>query len=234
MGTTDKGLKPLYLPSESVELRGGRNQAEARLWLLCPRRLMPIASWARSLTCAHADLYLFPSSSFGKHRAISPKIFSSPFSLASPASQSFFKKRFYLFILREMGREVEREGEKHWCARGTSISCLWHAPQLGTWPATQAWRPDRELNQWLFSLQDDAQLTEPQWSGLIPELLHPRMRAHITHYFRVSWCQKHLRAWIGLSHCYPQCLPLCEVHSNAWQVLVAYMNIQIKRITIFC
>ena len=36
------------------------------------------------------------------------------------------------FIFREMGREGERDGEKHQCARDTLC------PQLRTWPATQA------------------------------------------------------------------------------------------------
>ena len=42
-----------------------------------------------------------------------------------------FFKIIYLFIFREMGRQGEREGEKHWCARDTSISCLSHAPNWG-------------------------------------------------------------------------------------------------------
>ena len=48
---------------------------------------------------------------------------------------SFFFPKI-LFIFRERGREGEREGEKHWCVRETSISCLSHA-QPRTWPATQ-------------------------------------------------------------------------------------------------
>ena len=44
----------------------------------------------------------------------------------------FFKKDFiYLFILREMGREEEREGEKHRCVRETSIGCLSHTLNQG-------------------------------------------------------------------------------------------------------
>ena len=49
-----------------------------------------------------------------------------------------FFKIIYLFILKERGREEKRDGEKHWCARETSIGCLSHIPQLGTWPTTQA------------------------------------------------------------------------------------------------
>ena len=45
---------------------------------------------------------------------------------------AFFKKRFYLFIFREKGREGEREGEKHQCVAASQ------SPAPGTWPATQA------------------------------------------------------------------------------------------------
>ena len=45
----------------------------------------------------------------------------------------FFLK--YLFIFRERGREREREGEKHQCV------VAYHAPSMGTWPATQACAP---------------------------------------------------------------------------------------------
>ena len=43
-----------------------------------------------------------------------------------------------LFIFRERGRDEEREGQKHQCARETLISCLSHTRWQGTWPATQA------------------------------------------------------------------------------------------------
>ena len=44
--------------------------------------------------------------------------------------------RFYLFSFRERGREGEREGEKHQCARDRSVAT--RTLQMGTWPATQA------------------------------------------------------------------------------------------------
>ena len=44
----------------------------------------------------------------------------------------FFKKRFYLFIFRDRGREAEREGEKHQCVVASRV------PPLGTQPITQA------------------------------------------------------------------------------------------------
>ena len=45
---------------------------------------------------------------------------------------------FFLLLIpeREEGREKERE--KHWYERETSISCLLHTPWPGTEPATQA------------------------------------------------------------------------------------------------
>ena len=45
---------------------------------------------------------------------------------------TIFILRFYFFIFRERGMEGARKGEKHRCARETSISCLSHAPN---------WRP---------------------------------------------------------------------------------------------
>ena len=39
-------------------------------------------------------------------------------------------------------------------------------PQPETEPATQAYAQNGKLNQEPFALQDDAQPTEPHWSGL--------------------------------------------------------------------
>ena len=44
---------------------------------------------------------------------------------------TLFKK--YLILFLETGGRREKEGEKHRCARDTSISCLSH-PQLGPGP----------------------------------------------------------------------------------------------------
>ena len=55
------------------------------------------------------------------------------------------------------------------CERNTnwlSLTC----PQLGTWPATQAYAPT-QLNQGPFSLWDDAQPTEPHQSRLVAHFL---------------------------------------------------------------
>ena len=62
---------------------------------------------------------------------------------------SFFKYRFYLFILREREREGEREGEKHRCVRQTWVGCS-----------------DRGLKWSPFRWRDDGQPTEPQWPWL--------------------------------------------------------------------
>ena len=59
-------------------------------------------------------------------------------------------KRFYLFIFRERGREGEREGEKHWCARETLIGCLLH---------TSNWR-------------SGPQLRHVPWLGIEPVTFH--------------------------------------------------------------
>ena len=47
----------------------------------------------------------------------------------------------YVFIFREREMEGERKGEKHQCARETSISCLLHAPNLACNPGMC---PDQE------------------------------------------------------------------------------------------
>ena len=58
----------------------------------------------------------------------------------------FLKKRFYLFIFREKGRDGRREGEKH-------LSVASHK------------QSDWESNWWPFAMQDDTQLTEPHQTG---------------------------------------------------------------------
>ena len=52
--------------------------------------------------------------------------------------RSFFSFLKILFILKEGGREGDREGEKHWCVR-TSVGCLPHVlPDQGPSPQPQA------------------------------------------------------------------------------------------------
>ena len=51
----------------------------------------------------------------------------------------FLRGLKFLFIyFRKRGRWGEKEGEKYWCVRETSISCLLHMPHLGTRPTPQA------------------------------------------------------------------------------------------------
>ena len=47
-------------------------------------------------------------------------------------------KDFIYLLVRERGREGEREGEKDQCARHTSVCCFSHAPKWGIWTANQA------------------------------------------------------------------------------------------------
>ena len=51
-----------------------------------------------------------------------------------PYLSILFFLRFYLFTFREGGREREREGEKHQCARDTFIGCFLNAPIWGCGP----------------------------------------------------------------------------------------------------
>ena len=61
--------------------------------------------------------------------------FTSPRSIhwATPARANFsFLKNILLFLDR--GREGERRGEEHWCAREILICCLSHTPNCGHGP----------------------------------------------------------------------------------------------------
>ena len=64
-------------------------------------------------------------------------------------------------------------------------------------------------------------------SSVFHNFSHPRIRAHINHYFSVS-CFLDFETLLGastvLSHCYPQCLALCKVHNKCLRSVVAYMN----------
>ena len=51
-----------------------------------------------------------------------------------------FKKRFYLFIFREGGKEREREGEKHQCLVAS------HVPLIGDFAPNPGMFPDWESN----------------------------------------------------------------------------------------
>ena len=73
----------------------------------------------------------------------------------------FFKKRFYLFLFREKGREGEREGEKRQYVVAS------HARHTGDLAYNSGMCPDWEWNQWPFGLQAGAQSTEPHQPGLV-------------------------------------------------------------------
>ena len=64
-------------------------------------------------------------------------IFSPPL-YPTPAKTTSLPSFHPLFIFRGKGKEGEREGEKHWCERDSSVSCLSYAPQLGTEHPIQA------------------------------------------------------------------------------------------------
>ena len=64
---------------------------------------------------------------------------SSFYHFPGKALEYFYKKRFYLFIFRERGREG-KEGEKHQCV---VASC---APPTGGWSRNPGMCPDWESN----------------------------------------------------------------------------------------
>ena len=68
--------------------------------------------------------------------------------------QSVFFKNFYFFILREKGREGEREGEKNQCVVAS------HVPPTGDPACNSGMCPDWESNQQPFGLQAGTQSTE--------------------------------------------------------------------------
>ena len=61
----------------------------------------------------------------------------------------------YLFILRQRGREGEREGEKHHCVVAS------HMPPTGDLACNPHMCPDWELNQPPFGSQASTQSTQP-------------------------------------------------------------------------
>ena len=68
-------------------------------------------------------------------------------------------KDFYLFIIRERGREAEREGDKHRLVAS-------HTPLTRHLSHNPGMCPDWELNLQHVVLQDNAQSTEPHQSGI--------------------------------------------------------------------
>ena len=78
----------------------------------------------------------------------------------------FFKKRFYLFITRERGKEREREGEKHQCV------VVSHTPPTGDPARNPGMCPDQEPNWWPPGFQASSQSTEPHQPRLSFILLY--------------------------------------------------------------
>ena len=74
-------------------------------------------------------------------------------------------------ILRERGREGEREGEKHPGEKETLIGCLLSAPQPGTEPTTQAYALTGNWIQGLVVYGMTFQPTEPPGQGSISILV---------------------------------------------------------------
>ena len=71
----------------------------------------------------------------------------------------FLKDIIYLFIFRQMGREGERQGEKHQCVVAS------HVPPTGDLAHNPGMCPDWESNPRTFGLQAGAQSTEPHQPG---------------------------------------------------------------------
>ena len=92
-----------------------------------------------SVLCKERYFYLFATGSGRICLALSIYIVST-FSCGTDLLQwnllwySFKNLFIYLFIFRDWGREGEREGEKCWCARDTSIGCLSYTPYRGPGP----------------------------------------------------------------------------------------------------
>ena len=73
----------------------------------------------------------------------------------------FFFLRFYLLIFGERGKKGERDGGKHRCARETSASCTWAAPQA------RALTGNRTVDRPLCRVMPNQLSHEPTalWSG---------------------------------------------------------------------
>ena len=121
------------------------SQGGCGVWRSCPeehsRRERPVAFLERISPGLFSFLFfsfLFFSflffSLFFSFLLFSSLFFFLSFFLSFFLLSFFLKKRFYLFSFREMGREGEREGEKHVCVRDTLAGCLLHTPNWGPGP----------------------------------------------------------------------------------------------------
>ena len=67
-----------------------------------------------------------------------------------------------------MGKEGEREGEKHWCVSNNIDQLpLTQTPPTGDLAYNPGMCPDWESNRWPFGSQASAQFTEPPSQGYI-------------------------------------------------------------------
>ena len=71
----------------------------------------------------------------------------------------------YLFTFREREREGKWGGEKYQCKRNIYRLSLLHTPTRD-WTCNPGMCPDQQLNQLPSSSRNNAQPTEPCWSGL--------------------------------------------------------------------
>ena len=74
-------------------------------------------------------------------------------------STIFFKKKDFIYLFLERGREGEGEREKHQCVVGS------HAPPTGVLACNPGMYPDWESNQQPFGSQAGAQSAEPHQPG---------------------------------------------------------------------
>ena len=72
----------------------------------------------------------------------------------------YFPNFIYLFLIRERGREGEKEGEKH-----QYVVASW-VPSTGDLACNPGTCPGWESNWWPFGLQTDTQSTEPHQPGM--------------------------------------------------------------------
>ena len=92
--------------------------------------------------------------------------------------------RFYLFILRERGREGEREEEKHQCVLAS------HAPPTWNLTYNPGMCPDWESNRKPFGLQAGTQSMESHQPGLCYKTLRVKSFKRHSGFRKILWKQK--------------------------------------------
>ena len=97
----------------------------------------------------------------------------------------FFFPLDFIYLFLEKVREGEGAGGKHQCM---VAFCM---PPPGTWPTTQAYALDGELNRQPFGLQAGTQSTEPHQPGRNASLSHiasTHSQSGIFQKFVQKWC----------------------------------------------